>query len=129
MVERFRPEDAVDRRLRGALEPPAGLAARVARNALGARAARGGHRRPVTVALTAAALALLVVVAALLLPVLRSGSPPEGDLAASRHSLSNRDGILVVRRPDGGATFLAPGARIAEPPRGMMLIVRKETRQ
>lgn len=122
MVERYEPDGELDRRLRAALEPTPAQVSRVVAGALGAGEDR--RRRPLAVAagVAAAAVALLVL-ALVLLPGLRTGPPP-GAATASRYSLSNRDGLLVVRSLDGGATFFRSGERPSEPPRGMMLIVR-----
>lgn len=117
-----------DRRLRAALEPGEARVGRVVRGALAAR-----ERRRPSVALVAAlagAVAVLVLLGALLLPVLRGGSAPEPEppAAVARFHVTNRNGVIVVKDTDGGATFLYSRERPSEPPRGMRMIVRGGTR-
>lgn len=126
MAGLYESDGEVDRRLRAALEPGAGRVARVAEGALRAHEARRRRSLAMAAAAVAATVVALVLVAVLLLPADRPAAPPE--TSAGRYSMYNRDGVLVVRSLDGGATFLRPGERSVEPPRGMMLIVRKETR-
>lgn len=118
-----RRDEELDRRLRAALEPSTARVGRVVRASLGARA----RRRP-SLALVAAlgtAAALLVLVGALLLPALRPATDREDPAAAvARFHVTNRDGVVVVRDADGGATLLHSRERPTEPPRGMRMIVR-----
>jgi hypothetical protein len=139
-------DDLVDPRLRAALEPGAGQAERVAREALQQRPGAFdrllrrvfewrpsfARRHPLR---SLSGLALLItlggwgaVLAIWLVLSLLPGSPAPPEAALARHSLSNRNGVIVVRRPDGGAAFLHSRERPTEPPRGMMLIVRGEIR-
>lgn len=138
-------DDEVDPRLRAALEPRPGQAERVARVALERRPgavdrllrrifewqpsfARRHPLRSLTGLSVLIVLGWFAVLAVWLVLSLLPGSPPPPEPAVARHSLSNRDGVLVVRRPDGGAVFLHSRERPTEPPRGMMLIVRGEIR-
>lgn len=130
MARRTEQRRDPDARLRAALEPSEGQVRRVVTAALGARRVRRPGLRLVAV-LSAAALALAVLGGLLLLTLQpRAGSGPEPGsepptaVAAARYSLTNRNGLLVVRSPDGGASFLHSRERPDEPPRGMMLIVR-----
>lgn len=139
-------EQETDARLREALDPDAGQAAQVARRALepcpGAldRLLRRifewqppftrGHRRGAL-----AGLSLLIVLGGWLAVwvvwlVLTRGpaSPVPIEPAAARYSLTNRDGIVVVGRPDGGAVILHSGAGAGDPARGMILIVQGDNR-
>jgi hypothetical protein len=124
MADRHETDGEVDRRLRRTLEPRAEQVDRVVGKALRSGEAGGRRRRPLAVAAAVtAAVAALIVLGLLLLPALRRTEPPV-TVAASRYSLTNRDGLVVVRRLDGGATFLQSGERRYPPPRGMMLIVQ-----
>lgn len=133
-TERSLRDRRPDGRLRAALEPSEEQVQRVAGRALEAR----GDRRPslALVAALSAAAGALVLLGALLLPAVRSGSGPGSGpapeppptAAAARYSLTNRDGLLVVRDPDGGVTFLHSRERPDEAPRGMRMIVRKGNR-
>lgn len=118
--------EGVDRRLREVLAPQPGQVGRVVESALCVPETRRRPRLPL-IAAAAAAVLVLALAAALLVPALRRDEPILSR-AASRHSVSNRDGIVVVRSLDGGATSLRSGERPSQPPRGMMLIVRGETR-
>jgi hypothetical protein len=140
-------DDDLDPRLRAALEPREGQAERVAREALEPRpgavdrllrrvfewrlsfARRHPLRSLFGLSLAIALGGWLVAFAVLAVLELRTaGQPPRAETGAARYSLTNRDGVLVVRRPDGGAAFLHSRERPAEPPRGMMLIVRGDHR-
>lgn len=132
-IERSPRDRRPDGRLRAALQPSEEQVQRVAGRALEAR----GDRRPslALVAALSAAVGVLVLLGALLLPAVRSGSGPGSRVApephptaAARFSLTNRDGLLVVRDPDGAVTFLHSRERPDEPPRGMRLIVRRGNR-
>lgn len=133
-TERSPRDPKPDGRLRAALEPSEEQVQRVAGRALEAR----GARRPslALMAALSAAAGVLVLLGALLLPAARSGSGPGSRVgpeppptaAAARFSLTNRDGLLVVRDPDGAVTFLHSRERSGEPPRGMRLIVRRRDR-
>ncbi len=123
-----------DRRLRAALQPSEEQVQRVAGRALEAR----GDRRPslaLVVALSAAA-GVLVLLGALLLPAVRSDSGPGSGPApepppavtAAPYSLTNPDGLVVVRDQDGGVTFLHSRERPDEAPRGMRMIVTRGNR-
>lgn len=119
-----------DARLRAALEPSEAQVRRVVTGAFGARRVR--RPGPRLVAVLSAAVVALVLLGGLLLLTLRPGagsgpepgSEPPSTAAAARFSLTNRDGLLVVRDQDGGVTFLHSRERPDEPPRGMVLIVR-----
>lgn len=130
MRERTEPDRELDRRLRAALEPEDERTDRVVRGALEA----GKPRRPSLglVAALAAGAVTLVLLGALLLPAIRpvSGPDPEAPsaAAAARYSVTNQDGVIVVRDPDGGATFLHAREPQDERPRGMRMIVRGGTR-
>jgi hypothetical protein len=136
----------MDPRLRAALEPRPGRAERVARQALelrpGAadRLLRGifdwrpsfARRHPLR---SLAGLALLIalggwltVLAVGLVSSREPGSLPPSEPAVARHSLSNRDGVIVVRRPDGGAALLHSREPRSERPPGMILFVRGDSR-
>ncbi|HLE82925.1 MAG TPA: hypothetical protein VJG13_01180 [Thermoanaerobaculia bacterium] len=138
-------DDLVDPRLRAALEPGAGQAERVAREALEPRLGAFDRllrrvfewrpsfagRHPLRSLSGLSALVLggwFAILAVWLVLSLLPGSPAPPEPALARHSLSNRNGVIVVRRPDGGAAFLHSRERPTELPRGMMLIVRGEIR-
>jgi hypothetical protein len=139
-------DDELDPRLRAALEPRAGQAERVAREALEPRpgavdrllrrifewrpsfARRHPLRSLAGLALLLALGGWLTVLAVGLVSNSEPGSPAPPEPAVARHSLSNRDGVIVVRRPDGGAAFLhSPEPRSERPP-GMILFVRGDSR-
>jgi len=141
------PERDVDPRLRAALEPRPGQVERVARAALEPepraldRLLRGVFDPPLSLArrhplrsLFGLSLAIalggwLAVFAVLAVLELRpAGRPPRAEIEAARYSLTNRNGVLVVRRPDGGAAFLHSQELTDDGPRGMLLIVRGEDR-
>jgi hypothetical protein len=110
-----------------ALEPGEERVGRVVQGALAVRE----RRRPsvALVAVLGAGVVALVLLAALLLPAIRGGSPPgEPPAAVARFHVTNRNGVVVVQDADGGATFLYSRERPSEPPRGMRMIVRGGTR-
>lgn len=130
MAERTEQRPDPDARLRAALEPSEAQVGRVVTGALGGRRVRRPGLRLVAI-LSAAAVALVVLGGLLLLAIRpgagsgpETGSEPPAAVVAARYSLTNRDGLLVVRSPDGGASFLQSRERPDEPPRGMVLIVR-----
>jgi hypothetical protein len=109
-------QDAVDRRVRRALEPPPGTASRIARRALdgAARPVRAWVVRP-AVAAVGLALAAVALAALLFLPRLdrldrldqldraEPVGPPTG---SARYSITNRGEVIVVQALDGGPSSL-----------------------
>jgi hypothetical protein len=121
-----RPADeAVDRHLREALQPPPGAAERLARRALDgeARRARPPVVRP-AVAAVGLALAAVALAALLFLPRLDRLDGPGGldrldwldqldraepvgpPTGSARYSITNRGEVIVVQALDGGASSL-----------------------
>lgn len=113
-----------DARLRALLEPRSDQVERVARKALRPRPTHHGRWLPAAVA---GAAGVLAVVGVLLAPPSRLHESLSPDTASRKYSLSNRDGVMVVRRPDGATAFLHAPEQPLVRPRGMMMIVRGET--
>jgi hypothetical protein len=104
-------QDAVDRRVRRALEPPPGTASRIARRAL------DGEARPVRAwvvrtAVAAVGLALAAVARAALLLLPRLDRPDGLDRAepvgpptgSARYTITNRGDVIFVTALDGGTS-------------------------
>lgn len=135
MTDRREAETRAELRLRGVLEPDEEALARVVRRALGAdragsrRKARrvpiGRLRRRVLVPL-GAGLAVVAVLAALLLGGPRPKPAGPAGTAASSASVTHRDGVLIVRRLDGGTSLLDARAGRSAESRGMTIILKGE---
>lgn len=123
MVRRYEYDDILDRRLREALEPRPGQAARMAREALRPREESSSRRRAAA-ALVAGAVVALVLGVSLGMPGLRPATPEEPASSSARYSLYNRNGVLVVRSLGGGTAFLQAGERSQDPAPAMIFIVR-----
>ncbi|HEY7216547.1 MAG TPA: hypothetical protein VIC28_18140 [Thermoanaerobaculia bacterium] len=113
----------LDRRLRGALEPPPEAVARIVGAALagGSDAARGFRLIPV-----ASALAVLMAAAALLLmaPWPPPGISPGGEPLPASISIENVGEVLILRARDGRRSLVhhrAPGEE-ASPSSSMIVL-------
>lgn len=137
MTDRREVETTAERRLRAGLEPDGEALDRVVQRALEAgraegpdRAGSGGtaRRSPLGRLRPRRILVPLVAVAALA-ALLLVGPPPERpEPPGPSASVTHRDGVLIVRRLDGGTSLL--DARTGRPaaPRGTTIILRKGDR-
>lgn len=125
-------EEALDRRLREALEPPPSVAGRIARRAM---AEEPQPRRPLVVrpaiAVAGLAIAAVALAALLVLPRLARVEPEGAPAATARYSITNRGEVLVVQALDGGPSSLhstRPLPERTQSPPGMKIIVLGGTR-
>jgi hypothetical protein len=125
MVERHRGGELPDARLRAALEPGDDQVVRVVGRAFRALERRRSSRARELV-LSAAVVALLIL-GMLLWPTRPHGPQTPADLAEPRYSMTNENGVFVVRRADGAALIDSREPTDGSP-RGMLLIVRGENR-
>lgn len=139
MTDRREVETTAERRLRTGLEPDGEVLDRVVRRAIEAgrvggadRAGSGGTARPLRrlrprriLVPLGAGLAAVAMLAALLLV----GPPPEPtERPGPSASVTHRDGVLIVRRLDGGTSLLDARAGRPVAPRGTTIILKKGDR-
>lgn len=140
MTDRREVETTAERRLRAGLEPDGEALDRVVRRALEAGRAEGpdragsgrnprrsplGRLRPRRILVPlAAGLTAVAALAALLLV----GSPEPTEPPGPSASVTHRDGVLIVRRLDGGTSLLDARAGQPAASRGATMILKKGER-